>query len=411
MKVFPGWWQVAAALVLQAASSASVFTAYSVIAVPLQEEFQPSRMLLMMGITVAALAAGTLGTPIGAAIDRYSVRLLMLVGAFLLGSGFMLLSLVESMSQVIWVYLLPLALGCTLTGPVASSALLARWFTRRRGLAMSLAASGAAVGGLLIPPLLQFLIEHYEWRQALRIYAVAIWVITLPLVGLLVINRPADRNLNPDGGAAGSGSARAIAAESHSIGTFLRDRNFWLLAVVLGGLLAGPMGLVSNLLPLVMDKGIVASDGALLISILAAAGFAGKLVSGIVADRVSHRLMLAAIALAVAGGSLGYVYGASFQSLALYSVILGFMQGGVVPLWGLILAKEYGPDSMGRSMGLMGFLIMPFTLVAAPLFGWVYDTMGSYDPILEAYVLFLLGVLVIIALLRPEPRSTLSRAL
>ncbi len=408
MKVFPGWWQVVAALVLQAAGSASVFTAYSVIAVPLQDAFQPSRMVLMMGVTFAALAAGMLGPPIGAAIDRFSLRWLMLGGTFLLGGGFFCLSLVDSMSQALLVYLIPLAIGCVLTGPVASAALLARWFSRHRGLAMSLAASGAAVGGLLIPPLLQFLIEAFDWRIALRLYALGLVLVAAPLVALLVVNRPSDRQLHADGGVAAPVSV-AIRGSKHSsaltMQDFLRDRNFWLLAIVLGCLLGGPMGLVSNLLPLVMEKGIDAGQGALLLSVLAGAGFAGKLLSGIVADRVDYRVMLVAIAIAIAIGVYGYVQVTEFKLLVLFSVLLGFMQGGLVPLWSYVLAREYGPDSMGRSMGLMGFIIMPFTLVAAPLFGWVFDRWGSYDPVMEAYVVLLLGVCVVIALLRGHQRA------
>lgn len=406
MKVFPGWWQVAAALVLQAASSASVFTAYSVVAVPLQEAFQPSRMMLMMGVTVAALAAGTLGPPIGAAIDRFSVRLLMLLGTLLLGGGFCVLSLVNSMNQALLVYLIPLALGCVLTGPVASSALLARWFSRRRGLAMSLAASGAAVGGLLVPPLLQGLIDAFEWRAALRIFGVGLFLVSAPLVALLVVNHPSDRGLGPDGDLlSAGGQTGGGSTPSFSMGDFLRDVNFWLFAIVLGFLFSGPMGLVSNLLPLVLEKGIAAKEGALLLSVIAGAGFLGKLVSGIMADRVDFRLILGAIALAVAGAMFGYAETVSYSWLILFSALLGFMQGGVVPLWSLVLAREYGPDNMGRSMGLMGFVIMPFTLAAAPLFGWVYDTLGSYNPVLLGYVVLLCVTCGLIAMLRSQPRS------
>ncbi len=402
--MFPGWWQVVAALVLQAASSASVFTAYSVVAVPLQEAFEPSRMMLMMGVTVAALAAGTLGPPVGMAVDRYSVRLLMLLGTCLLGGGFFVLSMVQSMDQVVVVYLVPLALGCVLTGPVASSALLARWFSRRRGLAMSLAASGAAVGGLLIPPLLQALIDAFEWRAALRIYGIGLFLVSAPLVGLLVINHPAQRGLGPDGDQQHAADASTAVRETGlGMGHFLRDANFWIFAIVLGCLLSAPMGLVSNLLPLVLEKDIGAQQGALLLSITAGAGFLGKLASGIIADRVDFRVMLAAIALAVALAMFGYADATAFPALVAYSALLGFMQGGVVPLWSLVLAREYGAANMGRSMGLMGLMIMPFTLVAAPLFGWVHDRFGSYDPVLLAYALVVALSCVLIAMLRAQP--------
>lgn len=405
-RIFPGWWQVVAALVLQAASSASVFTAYSVIAVPLQETFEPSRMLLMMGITAATLATGTLGAPLGAAIDRFSLRVLMLGGTLLLGSGFVLLSFSTSMSQVLMIYFLPLALGCVLTGPVAGSALLARWFSRRRGLAMSIAASGSAIGGLVIPPLLQLLIDTFEWRMALQIYGVGVFLVTAPPVALLVVNRPGDRQLHPDGARE---PPLASAHPSHAIAGsmlhFLRNRNFWLVAITLGLLLSGPMALLSSLVPFALGKGLTATEGAILLSVFSGANFVGKLASGVIADRVDYRLMLAAIALLISASMYGYLQSGTFQLLILSSVVLGMSQGAIVPLWSIILAKIYGPDNMGRSMGLMGLFIMPFTLVAPPLFGRVYDLSGSYGSALVGCMVLALCTLGLIASIRTEPAT------
>ncbi|TGD71190.1 MFS transporter [Mangrovimicrobium sediminis] len=407
MRVFPGWWQVLAAMLLQAASSASVFTAYSVIAVPLQLTFQPSQTLLMMGITVAALASGILGPPLGAAIDRFSMKLLMLAGTVLLGGGFVLLSLAGSMTQVILVYLGPLAVGCVVCGPLAGSALLARWFSRRRGLAMSLAASGGALGGLIVPPLLQYLIEAFEWRTALQIYGCGLFVLTAPLVLLLVVNQPADRGLHPDGEEPPPAPARPVTAVTGSSTLeFLRDRNFWLIALCLGLLLGGPMGLLSNLVPFVLERQLTAGQGALLLSIFSAANFAGKLTSGIVADRADHRLMLAVIMLVVGLGFFGFLQAGSFAFLALASVVLGAGQGATVPLWSMILARNYGAEKMGRSMGLMSFMIMPFTLVAPGLYGWAFDASGSYDPALMGAIALLGLALGLVFLIRPQAAAS-----
>jgi len=406
VRVFHGWWLVATALVLQAASSASVFTAYSVIATPLQSAFAPSRMLLMMGVTVAALASGTLAPTLGAAIDRFSLRLLMLCGVVSLGSGFVLLSLVDSMAQVLLVYLLPLAVGCVLTGPLAGSALLARWFTRRRALALSIAASGGALGGLVIPPLLQFLIDTLEWRTALRLYGVGILLVTVPLVTWVVVSRPAERGLYPDGDR--EPPAEAIAGGHARVGSmlvFVRDANFWLIAVSLGLLLACPMGLLTNLLPLVGERGIAGAPGALLLSAFSAANFVGKLASGVIADRHDYRILLAAIAVVLCFGMFGYERSHGYLALGAFSVVLGLAQGAAVPLWSIILARVYGPDNMGRSMGLTSLFIMPFTLVAPPLFGRVYDVTGSYDTALLGCVVLLACVLPLVAMIRPHGRA------
>ena len=406
MKLFHGWWQVAVALLLNAASSTSVFTAYSIVAVPIQQAFEPSRTMLMMGVTVAVLAAGLLGPLLGSMIDRFSVKLMMASGTLLLGGGFVLLSFTTSMNQVLLVYFLVLSVGSVLTGPVASSALLARWFTRRRGIAISIAAAGAAVGGLFIPPVMQWLIEAFQWRAAMQIYGITLFVITAPIVLALVTNRPGDRGLYPDGDSepppqAAHGGGAGVA----TMKDIVCNRNFWLIALCLGMLLAGPMALVSNMLPFALEKGIDAAHGAVILSVFSAANFVGKLASGAIADRVNHRIMLAALLVISCLGSFGYIQAMSFATLAAVSAFVGAAQGAIVPLWSIMLAKIYGPASMGRSMGLMGLVIMPFTLVAAPLFGRIYDIAGSYNPALVGYMVLLLATLAAVALMRRE-RST-----
>lgn len=409
MRVFPGWWQVAVYLVLNAASSACVFTAYSIIAVPLQSEFEPTRSMLMMGITLAALAAGSLGPVLGAAVDRFSLRRLMLAGTGILGLGFVLLSFTTSMNQVLLVYFAVLSVGAVLCGPVAGSALVARWFTRRRGIAMSIAASGAAIGGLIVPPVLQFLIDAFEWRMALRIFGVALFLITAPVAGFLAINRPSDRNLYPDGDSEPLHSmAHPTHARASSMMYFLRSKNFWLIALCLGMLLAGPMGLLSNMMPFVLEKGIDATNGAILLSIFSAANFVGKLSSGAIADRVDYRIMLAGILIILSIGMFGYLQASTYFMLAVVSAVVGTVQGAIVPLWSLILAKVYGPDNMGRSMGLMGVLIMPFTLVAPPLFGWIHDVTHSYNSALTGYIALLLCTLLGIAMIRQEKTGAVT---
>lgn len=234
MSKFKGWQQVAATMLMQAASSGSIFIAYSVIAVPLQKEFEPSRMMLMMAMTAVLVGAGILSPILGRTMERLSLRKLMMFGTTLLGVGFILVSRAQSMTQVHLIYLFMMAAAGVLCGPIAGSALLARWFTQRRGLAMSLSAAGAALGGLVAPPLLQFLIDTIEWRSALLCYGIGLMVVTLPVIGLFVIDRPVDIGQNPDG----AGKPLEQTAHRHDrpgLSFYLKDRNFWFLGLLLVG--------------------------------------------------------------------------------------------------------------------------------------------------------------------------------
>lgn len=190
---------------------------------------------------------------------------------------------------------------------------------------------------------------------------------------------------------------------------FLRDRNFWLVAVCVGAVLAGPMGLVSNLVPLAMDRQVSAAVGALLLSVYSGANLGGKLLAGVLTDRHDSRVLLGVNATFVALAFVGFWHATGHAMLVACCLLLGTFQGGTVPLWSVMLARLYGPQNMGRSMGLMGLVLMPMTLVAAPLFGWVYDLSGSYNIALVGYAGLTMCTLVLIPLLSPMRGEAAAR--
>lgn len=401
--IFPGWWQVTAAFTVQGISAASVFTAYSVIAVALNTAFEPSRMVLMLGITMTSLAAGIASPALGAVIDRYSLRSLMMLGAGFLAAGFFLISFSSSMIQVLGVYMVCMAAASVLLGPMASSALLARWFERRRGLAMGIAASGTAAGGLLIPPLLQGLIDTFEWRMALRIFAVLALVSTGTVIALLVVNRPEDRKLRPDGlDDAPAGTPPGLPPAPASFGKVARSASFWLISLAMGAIFGSAVGIGSNLMQYVVEKGISLELGALLLSVLSAANLTGKLLCAAAADRVDLRLLMMSNLALLSVGILSYMLAASYPMVVLSIVVIGFSSGGALPLWSIIVARIYGPASVGGVMGMMNVVIMPFTLASAPLLGWIFDLTGSYKNGLIGLSGLLFLMLLLMLRLRPE---------
>ena len=400
LNIFPGWWQVVVAIVVQAISSASIFLSYSIIAVPLKETFNPSTMVLMLSISVAIITGGVLGPIIGSAIDRISIRKLMLTGSILVSCGFFLLSITSAMWQVLAIYML-LAIGGTLIGQLSTSALLARWFTRRRGLAIGIAVSGVAIGGIIIPPILQFLIDTFAWRLALRLFAGILFLITAPCILLLVIDRPADRGLFPDGDDTEPEVAEKTA--DTSIKSITRSAPFWVVCIAIGTAFFGPFALISNMVPFVISNGFDARMGALLLSIYSGASFTGKLIYAAIGDHVDDRMAFVTILLLLIVSMVLFIFGDSYANLVIACVLSGISSGAALPLRSVFIANMYGSVSLGRILGLVGLVSMPFTLVGPPLFGWGYDVTGSYNAVLSGYLVLL--VCVTLLLLRTPLKS------
>lgn len=391
--VFYGWWLVGVAFLVLMVSNGSIMYSYSVVAVPVGEAFQASRMTMMLGMTGMTLAGGLISPFLGGMIDRGSLRGMMFIGALGLASGYLLLSFTTASWQVPLVYAGLMVLGINLLGPLTTSTLLARWFTRRRGMALGVAAVGTSVGGFVFPPLVQWLIDTYEWRNALRILGVGTLLVTLPAVWM-VANRPGDRGLHPDGDAPPSGPA--FAPPPLSTAALLRERNFWLVSMAMGLLFGVYSAVLANLVPFALGVGSPAERAAFLVSAIALAGIVGKLGFGTIADRLDLRVALGASMMLVMVGVACYLLGDTYTLLLAGSVSLGLAAGGMLPVWGSLLAVLFGAANYGRVMGLMNPVIMPLTLVGPPLAGLIYDSSGSYA---GAFVGFIGALLIGLALL------------
>ena len=396
IKITSPWWQLVAAMLAQAICGGSIFSAYSVVVAPLKMEFAPSNMVLMLGMTVTSLASGLLSPYFGGALDRISIRKLMLFGIGLVVSGFLCLSVSSAMSQVIVIYAVFMATGSILLGPIATSALLARWFTQNRGLAMGIAASGSALGGLLFPPLLQGLIDGLEWRLALQVFSGLILLVAVPVIAALVKDHPPTSvDLGADKNTLANSAASPVPPLSNK--AVISDPKFWSMALIMGALFSGPIAIISNLIQLVGEKGLSASQGALLISIFSGANLAGKLILAAAADRINHHLVLAITMIGIGLGVVGLSQTNAFDLVAACCVVIGLFSGATTPVWSVILSHIYGVKQLGKIMGLMSLFIMPFTLSSPPLFGWAYDVSGSYNAALFGYTAMLGIALLLIA--------------
>ena len=118
-----GWRQVALSFILLAAV-AMIATSYSILAVPLAEEFQPSRMVLMLSMTVLAGVSGLLSPFLGSLMDRFSLRNLMMLGTVMLAAGYAALSLAPTFTVVLVIFGVFIAPANVLLGPVAAGMLM-----------------------------------------------------------------------------------------------------------------------------------------------------------------------------------------------------------------------------------------------------------------------------------------------
>jgi MFS family permease len=399
--IFAGWWQVAIGMLTQAAATGTIVTCFSVIAAPLAKEFGTSRGELGLVMTLTYLIGGLLNPLLGSAMDRYSIRKIMLGGGAALAAGYLALSFSTSMTGVFGAFGLLLALANAALGPLSYSTLIPRWFVARRARALGLTVAGYAIGGLFLPPLFAFIIDAFGWRNAVRLFAAFVVLVLIPLIAWLVIDRPSDVGLYPDGDAQPSHEARSVAAEPpQSTGALLRDMNFWVVTICICLVLMGSAGLLSNMVPFALSRGYTAKQGALLLTCFSAGSLTSKVLYSFFGDRLNPRAGLAVGLLFFTVSSGCFLRGYTYPALLAASYLFGMGVGTSLPLWSYLTARVFGTGNVGRVFGLMNIVAMPFSLLAPPVMGAIFDRTHSYDDGFILYICLGLAALLLVPRLR-----------
>lgn len=400
-----GWRQVCVGFMLLAATG-MIASTYSIVAVPLAQEFQPTRAVLMLTMTVLSGACALLSPVLGALMDRVPLRILMIAGGLSLGAGYAGISLAKDFTQVLIIFGVLIAPANVLIGPVAVTVLLSRWFANRRGRALGIAIAGISAGGFFFPMIIQGLLNANEWREALRLLALILIAWTVPAASL-VVDRPADRGLHPDGEALPPAIAREeLTKAPFSVRAVLTDPAFWMIAATIAIVTSGMKGMITNIAPLAIDNGVSAGRAALLVSIYSGCSFIAKLNFAALSDRLGPRVLMFASLIGVALGMACLTQAAlGYGVIAMGVAFIGLFGGLMVPTESYLAPRVFGQRAVGRAMGLLSGATLLALLSTPPLFGLIFDLTGSYRGIFWTFCGLSLAALLWLPAIRMHPRE------
>jgi len=362
--------------------------------------------VLMLAMTVLSGTCAVLSPLLGNLLDRVPLRRMMLLGGLCLAAGYVGISLATSFTHVLVVFGLLIAPANVLIGPVAITVLLSRWFAAKRGRAVGIAIAGISAGGFLFPIIIQSLLDAFAWREALRFLALVLLVWTVP-VTMLVVDRPQDRGLNPDG----APEPPALTSEEMSRAPIsarevLSDPAFWLIALTVSIVTAGMKGMITNLAPLAIDTGVSASDAAPLISIYAACSFVAKINFAALSDRLGPRILMVCALAGFACGMACLTQAAQGYWVIVVGVgLTGLFGGLMVPVESYMAPRVFGQRAIGRAMGLLSGTILIAMLATPPLFGLIFDLFGSYTGVFWTFSGIALLALAWVPAIRMHPRG------
>ncbi|MGE5219730.1 MAG: MFS transporter [Chloroflexota bacterium] len=416
--VFYGWYIVGVGFLANIASSFALASTLSIFLKPLTAELAISRGVFSLLRSGEGIIGACLAPLVGTLVDRHGGRVLMALGAMIVGLGYLMLGHIDNFGQFAAIRLTLVTCGDALMGSMVVNVMVSQWFVRQRGRALAFTSMGVGFAKVCMPVVAAWLLLTLGWRQTWVVFGVLATAL-LVLPALAVIRRsPEDLGLRPDGDAEPTIGCEPLPSNKKNWGGDLvrasnivwtrteavRTSAFWLLVVTFGISSAGVTGLNLHVYSYVTDLGHTPVVAATVMSVIASMQLASPLAWGLLVERLDDRIaaMLRfviqgiGLALAISTGNLACLYFGFF----LYGIGLG----GNMVLPDLLWANYFGRRSLGRIRG-MGLLISQVLAAAGPpFFGFLFDATGGYGLSFTLFGCALMTSAVLSLMLKPPKK-------
>jgi MFS family permease len=361
------WVRLAASVALSSVGGVGMWS--FVVALPaIQADFGVDRAAASLPYTLTMLGFGAGGIVLGRFGDRFGVALPAVIGTLMLALGYIAVGLSGSLWQVALAHGLLIGFGCSSTfGPLMAD--ISHWFSRRRGIAVALAASGNYLAGTIWPPIVQHFIATNGWRATHIGIGIVCFVLMMPL--LLILRRKLEAHASA---AAGAAAARRQAEAPFS------PRTLFVLLCVAGVACCVAMSMPQvHIVAYCGDLGYGVARGAEMLAMMLGFGIVSRIASGFIADKIGgvRTLLLGSLLQGVA--LFMYLWFDGLVSLYIISALFGLFQGGIVPSYAIIIREYFSPREAGTRVGI----VLMATLIGMALGGWmsgkIFDLTGSYQ--------------------------------
>ena len=379
---FYGWVIVAVCYCADFFSSGLGQSTISLFFKPMKDSLGWSLSQLVGATTVATIGGIFVAPFLGRAIDRFGVKPVMLWGMVVGGMGMILMTFVHQVWQFWMLYTCVAALGLGDFSGLASQSAVAKWFTKRRGRALTFSTLGQTMGNIAFAPLVAFVITLLGWRQAWAVMGVTLLVVMVPLVLILVHNRPEDVGLLPDGDWKPTEKEAQRAPKDSDVSWTLREafetRALWTLlgTFVIGG---STMSMMTSLAPYLTLKYQMSNQAVgWVISGFWVPATVSRLIWGYLIDKLPARICLSTCALGRGIGVISLIlvpYPYNIGTWMFFSGLVGNSFGILQPV---MFANFFGRRAFATIQGGVRPLMAVPGLILPLLVARLYDVSGTF---------------------------------
>ncbi len=343
---------------------------------------------LTFGDLVTFSVVGVLAPLLGAVMDRFGVKRLMMLGGAVLSGAYVVYGRVDSLSDVYTAHVL-LGIGIALSGLVPTARLIGRWFNAKRGTAMGIALAGSSLASYVFAPLAIKFIPQYGITGSFDRLAIAGLVLIL-FVAFVVVDEPESKGLTCLGEAPQTGGE----LPGLEFGAALRTLSFWCLCFAAAGTFFSMLGTLYNLYPHMLKLGFDPGKAVLGLQVMLTAALVGKFGFGWLSDRLPPKTVFLGNLVVMAIGAL-LMAQAGQGGIWLALCVFGLGWGGLYTMLQLLVVQCFGMRAIGKLMGVIAFFDAVGGGAGSFAMGVIVTRYGSYTN--GYYLMFVLIVLGLLA--------------
>ena len=385
-------WVILGVSFITLALTSTIIHSFSIFFVALLKEFAWSRSITAGAFSLFMVLCGLTGPFVGNMLDRFGPKTVFVLGAFVLGVGLALCSMVHSWWQFYISYGVIAAMGAGASGWVPTTTVIQNYFKEKRGLAMGILSSGVGIGIFVCVPSIQYLIERVGWRMTYRIMAVFIPFVVIMAAILFLKMRPETNPSDATEGDTFESETRDSlvvdkewASRSWTLRQAIVTKPFWFLSVASFLSCLATHSVLTHQVAFFVDAGLEALFASYIAGLIGLVSIGGKIFWGTLSDRIGREITYTGV---IACSVLGILLLITFPILSssyipyLYAVFFGMGYAGIAVLPPLVTVDLFEGRAYGSIFGTIYILYTVGGAFGAWSGGFFYDQVGSYTSFL-----------------------------
>ncbi len=383
-----GWVVAGASGTAVFARMAPAITTLTVFIYPMSQELGWSRTLIAGAVSAGALSSMALSPAIGWAIDRFGARPVLVAGVATVGASMLSLAWATLPATFYVAYAAARVVFHT-AAPIGAGTVTSRWFIRMLGRAIGVIFLFGAIGGVVFTMLAALMIDNFGLSAAwISLGGVTLAVALLPNL-LLVVERPEDLGLRPDGGSGREAPASPpdsrADADSWETRQAVRTAAFWILVVMGFSTFFVHAGVNVHIAAYLRDQGLSLTNAAAVVTASWVVSALGSVGWGWLMERVAARVMYSAMMALLATSVLLLFLVSNIAGAFAAAALIGLVAAGGNIIPAVVYADYFGRNSLGKIRGIGEIGVLAGQSTGPLLAGLAFDLRGSYTLIFIAY--------------------------